>query len=117
MRTLLLAPMLAGCAYRVTITSTPTPAEVVLPDGRTIVTPRTVKLRWVPFGQQRVTAYVPGHRPLEVDLRRTEIRWWRYVAQTFARPRTLGGASRGEVRLVLVPDHGPAGTWTAEEIP
>lgn len=108
---------LAACAYRVSLTSTPAPAEVVLPDGRTIVTPRTVRLRYVPFGHQRITATAPGYRAIEVDLRRTEIRWWRYVGQSLAHPGTLAGAPRGEVRLVLVPEHGPAGTWSPEEIP
>lgn len=117
MRRALLWLACAGCPYKVTLTSDPTPAEVLLPDGRTVVTPAEVKLRWVPFGHQRITASAPRHRALEVDLRKTEIRFWRFVGGTIARPATLGGRPRGEVELVLVPEHGPAGSWSPEDVP
>lgn len=107
----------AGCAYTVTLTSDPTPAQVTLPDGRTVATPAEVTLRWAPFGHQRIVASAPRHRTLEVDLRRTEIRLHRFVGGTLAHPGTLLGEPRGEVRLVLAPEHGPAGTWNPEEIP
>ncbi|MEQ1504558.1 MAG: hypothetical protein ABMB14_20130 [Myxococcota bacterium] len=121
----LLLSGLAGCAYKVTLTAEPTPTEIVLPDnlpdrlvvnGDRVVTPADVTLRWVPFGHQRVVVSAPGYRTLEVDLRREEIRWSRFLIGTLAHPATLSGRPRGEVRFVLVPDHGPAGTWTPDQI-
>jgi hypothetical protein len=87
---------LAACAYRVNLTSLPMPARVTLPDGSVVVTPVEVQARWVPFGAHQITVDAPGYRPLTVDLRRS-------------------GGPNGEVRLVLVPDHGPAGTWSTED--
>jgi hypothetical protein len=116
-----LAPWLllacGGCHYKVVLTSDPPTAEVLLPDGRTVVTPAEVTFDWVPFGHQRITATAPRHRPLEVDLRRTEIRFWRFVGGTLAHPATLTGRPRGEVELLLVPEHGPPGSWDPKEIP
>ena len=62
-------------------------------------------------------AQAPRHRPFEADLRKTEIRFWRFVGGTIAHPATLGGRPRGEVELMLVPEHEPAGAWNPEEIP
>jgi hypothetical protein len=113
----MIALLLLGCPYRVTLTSDPTPAQLVLPDGSAAVTPLEAKLRWAPFSKQEVVATAPGYRPLTVDLRDHEIRLWRLVGTTLFRPATIGGAPRGEVELVLVPDHGPAGTWTEDQVP
>lgn len=107
---------LSGCAYKVTLSSVP-PAEIVLPNGDTVGTPADVTLRYVPFGHQWIRASAPGYRTLEVDLRRTEIQWWTIVVGVIAHPDVLWGRPRGEVRLLLVPEHGPAGTWDPARIP
>jgi hypothetical protein len=112
-----IAAWLAGCAYTVALTSTPMPARVALPDGRIVATPTEARLRWAPFGHQVVTATAPGYRPLTVDLRRDEVTLGRWVATSVFRPATWFGAPRGEVRLVLVEEHGPAGTWGGEAAP
>ena len=119
MRVLALALTLSGsgCAYRVSLSSTPGTAEVILTGGSSVTTPTEVRLRWVPFGGQRIVARAPGHRSLEVDLRKSEIKLHRYVSDTLFRPATLLGAPRAEVRLLLVPEHGPVGTWGPEEVP
>ncbi len=111
--------LLAGCAWRVLVESGPVPAEIVLPNEERVVTPAEVKLRWVPFGRQHVTLSARGYRPIEVDLRKDEIRFFRYVGTTVRGARRYGEkeGSRGEIRYMLVPDHGPVGTWTAEDIP
>lgn len=108
---------LTGCAYRVALTSLPMPAQVTLPDGRVVVTPTEADLRWAPFAHQVVIANAPGHRTLAVDLREHEIKFWRLVGTTVFHPATIVGRPRGEIRLVLVPEHGPAGTWTSDELP
>ncbi len=108
---------LGGCGYRVALTTTPATAVVQLPGNRgTVVTPAEAVFRWAPFGHQVITATADGYRDLEVDLRSHEIRGSRYITDTLFRPATLFGRPRGEIRLVLVPEHGPVGTWTADDI-
>lgn len=113
----MIAWLLAGCAYKVALSSVPTPVEVVLPDGRVVVTPVEVDLRWAPFGHQPIVARAVGYRPLELDLRRDEIRLGRLVGTTLGHPSTLWGRPRGEIRLLLVREHGPAGTWDPADLP
>jgi hypothetical protein len=114
-----IALLLAGCAWRVQVLSTPVPAEITLPGEDRAVTPAEVRLRWVPFGKQWVTVSAKGYRPIEANLRRDEIRFFRYVGTTLRGGRRFGDekGARGEVRYILVPDHGPVGTWNAEDIP
>lgn len=107
-----------ACAYKVTLTSQPSPVEVRLPDGSTVITPTEVVFRWAPFGHQRIVATSTGLRPLALDLRDREIRWWRLVGTTVWRPATIvSGRPRGEVHLVLIPEHGPSGTWAEDDVP
>ena len=107
----------SGCAYKVALSSQPTPARVTLPgDQGSVITPAEVVFRWAPFNEQVIQVTADGYRPLEVDLRTHEIRMGRYLTDTLFRPATLFGQPRGEVRLMLVPDHGPIGTWTAEDV-
>jgi hypothetical protein len=101
---------LTGCVYRVALTSVPMPAQVTLPSGEMVVTPVEVDLRWAPLRPQVLTVSAPGHRSVTVDLHRDEVRFGRLVATTLFRSSTWSGAPRGEVRVVLVPEHGPAGT-------
>ncbi len=108
----------SGCAYKVTLTSQPELTEIVLPGkGGTVITPVDVTLRYVPFGKLPIVASAPGYRPLELDLRKSEVRLGRYITDTLWRPATLFGRSRGVVRLVLIPEHGPVGTWVEDEVP
>ncbi|MEZ4235207.1 MAG: hypothetical protein R3F59_03395 [Myxococcota bacterium] len=68
----------------------------MLPRGDRIALPaEDVPLVWIPFHRQRLVAEAVGYRPLEVVV----------------------GRPRRELRLLLVPEHGGAGTWTPEEIP
>jgi hypothetical protein len=101
----------------VQLISSPGEAEVRLPSGETVVTPAEVKLRWVPFGHQVVRVWVPGYRPLKVDLRESDVRLGHYITHTLFRPKTLFGEPHGEVEFVLVPKHGKVGTWDAESVP
>lgn len=102
----MLALWLGACAYRVTLTSAPDGARVELPSGRVVATPATARLEWVPFGHQRVTASAPGFRPMTVDLRDSEVRLG----------HLLHRSERRVVELILVPEHGPAGTWTRDDV-
>ena len=106
--------LVSGCAYKVELTSAPAGARVSLPDETEVFTPQVVTLRASPFLPQEVTVFAPGFRPLTMDLRRSEIRLWRYGTDALFRPRTLFGAPRRTVQFVLVPQHGPTGTWSSE---
>lgn len=114
MRLLPLVFLLTGCAYKVELLSSPAGARVELPDGSQVFTPEIVSLRVAPFKKQEVTASSPGYRPLTVDLRKREMRFWRYVTDAIFKPATWTGAPRGQVELQLVQQHGPVGTWSAE---
>lgn len=115
---LLLLPLLgSSCAYRVALASNPAGAQITLPDGTTVSAPAEAQLRWRPFGKQEITAQAAGYRPVTVDLRKSEVRWAHYVRDAIFRPSTYVGAPRSEVEIVLVPEHGSVGTWTADEVP
>ena len=117
MKSAFLLLLVSGCAYRVTLTSNPAPANVELPNGDRVSTPAEVRFRYVPFGHQRIVASARGYREGELDLRKTEIRSWRLLFGGFSHPAVFGGAPRGEVEILLVPDHGPVGSWTEEDVP
>jgi hypothetical protein len=85
---------LAACVHTVAVTSDPTPAELTLPDGTLVVTPAEIEVPWTPFRPWTVIARAPGRRPLTLDVKRRD----------------------DELRLLLVREHGPAGTWTEEEV-
>jgi hypothetical protein len=107
---------LSGCAYRLQMDSRPSGAQVTLPSDEIVSTPEVVPLVWVPFGHQRVTVSAPGYRTFVVDLRKQEITAWHVVGDLLAVRRLVSpGAPDGRVEFVLVPDHGPAGTWNPAE--
>jgi len=109
--------LLSSCAYKVRLVSEPAGAQLTLPNGEQVMAPAEVTLKWVPFGHQPLTCQASGYRTLTLDLRKDEVRWSHYVRDTIFRPRTLFGAPRGTVRLVMVPEHGGVGTWEAEDVP
>ncbi len=110
--------VLEGCAYKVQLTSAPTGADVRLPRSEAPVrTPAEVTLRWMPFRKQIITVSAAGYRTVSFDLRRSEIRASRYVRDTVFRPVVFTGQARGRVSIVLVPAHGPTGTWRDDEVP
>ncbi len=96
----LLALLLAtGCARKVTVTSDP-PGASVRKNGELVgPTPVDVRVWWVPFWKQEVRLTMSGRRAAVVSLR-----------------KNLGLFRAHTVHeVVLIPEHGPAGTWTVEE--
>lgn len=114
---LLVLCTLGGCGYKVQLSSAPAPAEVRLPNGETVFTPAEVKFRYIPFERQKIVVSADGYRTVELDLRKDEIKAVRYISDALFHPGTFFGKPRGEVRVVMVPAHGPSGTWGVEEIP
>lgn len=96
---LTLFPSLFGCRHTVAVRSDPVGAS--LHHGRTNLgnTPTEVVLWKAPFVQYRVRVGYPGHRAVEVDLARGLTPW----------------TPRRQHEVVLVAEHGPAGTWEAEQ--
>lgn len=120
MRGALLLPLLlmtGGCAYKIKLNTNPLAANVALPDGTSVVTPAEVTFRYAPFGRQRIVISAPGYRVVEMDLRKTEIKLVRYISDALFRPRTWLGEARGQLNIVLVPNHGPVGTWDPAQVP
>lgn len=95
---MLLLLLLAGCAHRVELTSSPPGAMVTWRGRRVGPTPVVLKVR--PFQTGVVTARLGGYRPYEAEL---------------GPPKLLRRGSR--IELLLVEEHGAAGTWTPDEAP
>ena len=83
---------LLGCAAKVQVESRPPGALVTLPNGDTMTTPNEVYVGFWPWARKRVVVTSPGYREARIRLRRG-IR---------------------HVEIVMIPEHGPAGTWTPE---
>ena len=109
---------LSGCAYKVHVIAIPEGASIRLPNGRNVLLPSDVKLKWAPFMAQRVVISAPGFRPLEINMQRRVIRGTDLLFDPVFRPRVVfGKAARREVQYILVPEHDESGTWSAEDVP
>jgi hypothetical protein len=116
-----------GClVHKVRVESEPAGARVEL-DGRFKgTTPTEFRVFYTPplTRDYDLAVMLPSYRTVESTgdgllhpspLRR-EVRLWRYVLHPFAFRKMLGLEPRSTFRYALVEDHGPAGTWTSEEI-
>lgn len=88
-----------GCIRHVLLTSDPIGARVERRGEELGTTPLEIDVWKLPFSPQRVTLSLPGYRTVEMPLNH-RLGWLRM---------------RTTQELVLIPDHGPAGTWTPEE--
>lgn len=64
--------------------------------------PGEVPVRWSPFKQPKVLVVAPGYRRMTIPLKVG-------IGALWGRPHPI--------ELVLIPNHGPSGTWTEEEAP
>jgi hypothetical protein len=101
-RAALLAALLGGCMVRVPVTTTPVLAELRVAEQR-FRAPAEVRLRWTPLRRPQLTAVSPGYRAAVV---RVPLGWG---------PLALRGVD--PIEIVLLPEHGPAGTWSPDEVP
>jgi hypothetical protein len=107
----------AGCAYKVEVISRPPGALMTMPGGETVVLPQEVDFRWRPLARRRVQVSAPGYRTMEFTITRRLVQETDYLTDVVGNPsEALGDKPRRTLELVLVPEHGPAGTWTAEEL-
>lgn len=116
--------LLLGCTWRMRVESTPVGAEVRLPDNRVVSTPSIVKVRYSFFKKAPITVSAPGYRPLSFDLMhrkgtgQAEINVWRVALYPLWHP--LAALKEDPIRrmeFVLVPEHGPSGTWDPSVVP
>ncbi len=118
MRALLAAAVLAGttgCAYSATLQTNPVGASVFLDNEPAGIAPVPIKVRAF-TGPSLIRVELPGYRPYEVELK-TERRLWTRFKFGLVNPGVILGSTPPPVRtLVLVPEHGPAGTWTPEDV-
>ncbi|MBN1334937.1 MAG: PEGA domain-containing protein [Deltaproteobacteria bacterium] len=115
---LLVGLLLVGCAHRTRIASEPSGAGVQV--GRRVIgsTPVEIVVWSVPFTHPSATVTLAGYRPSVIDLRadrRPARRAWEFL--TFRWKQAFAREPGQAHEVLLVPRHGPVGTWTEEDIP
>jgi len=116
---ILMAVALApGCAHRVAIVSEPLGAQVRR-DGELVgSTPSELVVWSMPFTRPTAKLTMPGYRPMEVALhkdRKPMRRFWEFLTLRWRKAFALSPTGLHEV--LMVERHGPAGTWTPEDVP
>ena len=96
MRAALCLALLTGGTLRVSVTGEPENARVFMAAGTSRGLPAQVQVGPNPFRAAEFQVSAPGYRTLDVRLP-----WHRYALR---RVRA--------VQVLLVEEHGPAGTWT-----
>ena len=108
---------ISGCAHRVMLDSDP-PGATIKMDGKMVgVTPTELKVRWIPFKRTRVLLKLPQRRAVTLDLHKDvglmRIGW---EVLSFQWGKLLGQKARTHHRTHFVKHHGPAGTWTPDDV-
>jgi hypothetical protein len=114
---LLLSLCLSGCAHRVMLDSDP-PGATIRIDGEMVgVTPTELKVRWVPFTDNKVQLHMPRRRIVTLDLHEDfGLGGFLWEVLTFQYGKLLGKTPRTHHRAHFVHKHGPAGTWTPQDV-
>ena len=76
-------------------------------EGEVVSTPVARRLRF----PAKVVVTAPGYRDMRVVLRKREV-----GERKVGVVEGIDTAVRGRIELVLVPEHGPSGTWTPDGI-
>ena len=114
----LLALALSGCAHRVAINSDPMGAQVHRGRRTVGATPTEIVVVSIPFSRPKVRLTMPGYRPMVVQLRKDKKpvrRVWELL--TFRPRRALALVPNTSHEVIMIEVHGPAGTWTPEDVP
>lgn len=109
----------SGCAWTVRAQADLPGGWAQLPSGERVALPADLRLRYTPLHKpQRVTFGAPSARELTLNLREQAMPRWglRLLTDPLFRPRQVyGDTPRETLRVLLVRDHGPAGTWRVED--
>lgn len=105
-----------GCRHQVQIESTPHGATVSWNDEQLGNTPLTQTFWWYPGRQIHLDVSKYGYRPMYVDVDTSiSIRYVIGDLFHFRIPMLFGYSVRSTHTAIMVPEHGPAGTWTPED--
>jgi hypothetical protein len=114
---LLLSLCMSGCAHRVMLDSDPPGATIRIGDEMVGVTPTQLKVRWVPFTDNKVQLRMPKRRAVTLDLHEDfGPGGFLWEVLTFQYGKLLGKTPRTYHRAHFVHKHGPAGTWTPQDV-
>ena len=107
---------ITGCRHQVVIESTPYGADVFWKEEHLGTTPVEHIFWWHPGKRIHLDVQHYGYRPMTLDID-DSISIGRVINDTFHLEGKilLGFAPRTTHTAVLVPEHGPAGTWTPED--
>jgi hypothetical protein len=111
----LLALLLIGCVHRIEVTTIPAGATLYRAQTRIGEAPADVPI-WI-FSSTKIEARLPGYRPVTTQLRGMGTASFFVDFLTLHWPRALGLRTRGVVEIRMMPEHGPVGTWTPDEVP
>lgn len=104
-----------GCAYKATLRTNPVGAAVYVDNELVGIAPYDVTVRAF-SGPSQIRVELPGYRPYELELK-SERRVLSRVRYALTHPAvSLGREPPPDRTLVLIPEHGPAGTWTPEDV-
>ena len=104
-----------GCAYKATLHTDPIGASLYVDNELVGIAPYDVTVRAF-SGPRQVRVELPGYRPYEVHFG-TERRLLPRLRFALVHPAVvLGRKPPPERLLLLIPEHGPAGTWTPEDV-
>lgn len=109
--------LLGACAHRVEVHTEPPGATIKV--GRKVIgpAPQQVRFLYLPGRPMRVRVEKRGYRPLVFEASET-VRLRSFIGDflTFRYRRMVGLTPRATVKVLLIREHGPAGTWTAEDV-
>jgi hypothetical protein len=104
-----------GCAYRATLQTNPIGAAVFIDGEAAGIAPVLITVTGL-WRKPQVLVELPGYRSYEIDLA-TESRPWPRIVFAWTHPLVVLGKRPPPTRIMmLIPEHGPAGTWTPEDV-
>lgn len=112
----LLAVSLAGCVYHLRVESHPSGATMTIEGEDSYILPTDLHIKWRPKPYP-VLVESPGYRPLAFRLTRAHIHELDFVSDVLLNPKeAFNDEPRRVLEVRLVPEHGPSGTWTFEDV-
>jgi hypothetical protein len=113
----LVALLATGCVYHLRVESHPAGAVMTVGEDDVYVLPTDLYLKWKPFRGPRARFEAPGYRPLDLKLSRRHLHETDFVTDVVLNPQeAFGDEPRRVLEVRLVPEHGPAGTWTESDV-
>lgn len=113
---LFLIGWLIGCRHQVKIDSTPYGADVIWKEESIGTTPMTHTFWWYPGRKLQLDVQKYGYRPMYLSAEDSiSLRYLIGDVTHFRFTTLLGFDIRSTHTAVMIPEHGPAGTWTPED--